>query len=145
MKTDPKARRWARRFALQAMYQWQLSGNSLPAIEEQFVRDENASKSDFIYFKDVLHGVMQNLTAIDTQIVPHLDRPVDQVDPIELAILRIATYELLKRPDVPYKVVINEALELTKSFGATDGHKFVNGILDRISQQLRKIESNAAK
>lgn len=138
--TTPSQRRWARRFSLQALYQWQLSGNSPEFIESQFINNENVTKVDFNYFKEILYGVPQHHNEIDELIKAHLDRPFVETDPVELTILRVATYELLKRLDVPYRVILNEALELTKNFGATDGHKFVNGILDKIAQKLRAAE-----
>lgn len=139
-KSDPKARRWARRFALQAVYQWQLSHNELSFIEAQFLKDDNIQRVDFPYFKDIFYGIAKNIEEINAIIAPHLDRPIEQIDPVELAIMRVAVYELLKRPDVPYRVAINEALELAKSFGATEGHKFVNGILDKVAKEIRAVE-----
>lgn len=139
----PQARHNARCYALQALYQWQIAGQDLSEIELQFFKRENMSKVDVDYFRELLHGVPTHLNQVDASLTPLLDRTLDEVDPIELAILRMGTYELMKRPDVPYKVVINEALELAKRFGATDGHKYVNGILDRVVKHLRSGETTS--
>lgn len=127
----------ARSYALQAIYQWQLSGTPILEIEEQFVKYHVTKKVDLDYFKEVILGVVKCQHELDGLISPHLERPLDEVDPIEMAILRISTYELAKRLDVPYKVVINEGLELAKKFGSIEGFKFINSILDRVARQLR--------
>jgi N utilization substance protein B len=98
------------------------------------------SNVDFEYFHEILHGVPRELTSLDKIISPLLDRNTEELTPVELSILRLATYEMIHRIDVPYKVVINEAVELAKSFGATDGHKYVNGVVDKIAQQVRTVE-----
>jgi len=98
------------------------------------------SKVDMEYFHEILHGVPRELSALDEIITPLLDRDTEEMTPVELSILRLATYELAHRIDVPYKVVINEAVELAKSFGATDGHKYVNGVVDKIAQLVRTVE-----
>lgn len=139
-KVRPAARRKARRFALQALYQWQLSKIPLTDIEAQFLADEKLSKADIEYFCDLLRGVLTDVPKLDEHMREFLDRPVENLDPVELAILRIGIYELAERLDVPYRVVINEALELTKLFGAEDGHKYVNGVLDQVARRLRKVE-----
>lgn len=136
----PVARHNARRYALQAMYQWQLAGSPIADIEAEFLLYHIDKKFDAEYFKELIHGVPTNLDIIDQEIQPFLGRAMSEIDPIELAVLRIATYELLKRPDVPYRVIINEALELTKKFGSVEGHKFVNGVLDRIAKKTRTTE-----
>lgn len=130
----------ARQYALQAIYQWQLSGTPIQEIEVQFVKFHVTKKVDLDYFKEVIHGVAKMQHEIDKQIEPFIDRPITEVDPIELAILRIATYELGKRLDVPYRVIINEGLELAKKFGSVDGFKFINGVLDRVARKLRAHE-----
>ena len=139
-KTSPAARRKARRFAVQAIYQWQLAGANLAAIEAEFRTDNDMSKVDLEYFHDILHGVPREKSELDKKIEPLLDRRLDELTPVELAILRLGAYEMVHRIDVPYKVVINESVELAKTFGATDGHKYVNGILDKLAQRDRMVE-----
>lgn len=139
--TTPSARRKARRFALQALYQWQIAQTRVGEIELQFREDNDLSKVDTDYFHELLHGVPANLTDIDGTLRPVLDRPLEEVDPIERALLRLATYEFLHRLDVPYRVVINEALELAKTFGAEEGFKYVNGVLDKVARTTRKAET----
>jgi transcription antitermination protein NusB len=139
----PAARRKARKFALQAIYQWQLSGNDLTDIEQQFIDDNDFSKVDGDYFRELLYQVVANVEEIDEMIQPKLDRKFSEVNPVEKSVLRLSSYELMKRIDVPYRVVINEALELAKTFGATDGHKYVNGILDKVARETRSAEMNA--
>jgi len=136
----PSLRKKARRYAVQGIYQWQLSGNAIKEIELQFLESINSKKVDVEYFQEVLVNTLSGITEIDEQLIPVLDRKFEEVNPVELAVLRLATYELMSRIDVPYKVVINEALELSKTFGATEGHKFVNGVLDKLAKDLRKME-----
>jgi N utilization substance protein B len=138
-------RRVARSLVMQALYQWHLAGQSLNEIEAQFRVDNDFSGVDGSYFHELLHGVPRQKTELDELITPCLDRPLDELDPVELAILRLSTYELKERLDVPYRVVINEGIELAKVFGATDGHKFVNGVLDKLAPQLRAAEVSANK
>lgn len=139
------ARRKARSLALQALYSWHMADQPLSDIEAQFRTDNDFSKVDSAYFHELLTGVPRNLDELDNQLGAVLDRDIKELDPVELAILRIGVYELLKRIDVPYRVVINEAIEMAKSFGATDGHKYVNGILDKLAPRLRKAEVSAAR
>jgi N utilization substance protein B len=139
-----KARHKARRLATQALYAWQMGGQDLEDIDEQFQLDHDMSKVDQEYFTELLHKVPANLQELDEHIIPLLDRDLNQVDPTERAILRLGTYEMAFRPDIPYKVVINEGVELTKTFGAEDGHKFINSILDGIARKLRSGEVKAA-
>ncbi len=142
---NPVARHNARRYALQAMYQWQLAGTSVTEIESEFLHYHIDKKLDLSYFKELIHGVPKHQHEIDHEIQPFLGRGMHEIDPIELAVLRLATYELIKRPDVPYRVIINEALELTKKFGSVEGHKFVNGVLDRIAKKNRVTEIKMGK
>lgn len=137
---NPVARHNARRYALQAMYQWQLSGTPIDEIQAEFLQYHIAKKLDLEYFKELIHGVPRYQHEIDHEMQPFLGRPLHEIDPIELAVLRLAIYELMKRPDVPYRVIINEALVLTKEFGSVEGHKFVNGVLDRVAKKTRVIE-----
>ena len=142
---NPQARHNARRYALQAMYQWQIAGTSISEIETEFLLNHIDKKTDHEYFKELIHGVPDLQIEIDAEIKPYITRAMSEIDPVELAMIRIATYELMRRPDVPYRVIINEALELTKKFGSIEGHKFVNGILDRIAKKIRNVEIGMGK
>lgn len=135
----PAARRKARKLAVQAVYSWQLSQNTFSDIEAQYLTDTDTSKVDVDYFLDLLRGVGSYYKSLDESIAPFLDRPINDLDPVELAVLRIAAFELKERLDVPYKVAINEAIELAKSFGADDSHRFVNGVLDKAVDSLRPV------
>ncbi len=137
---SPAARRNARRYALQAMYQWHIAHTSINDLEAEFLKYHIDKQLDMAYFKELIHGIPKHQDAIDAEMQPFLDRPLDDIDPIELSVLRLAIYELLKRPDVPYRVVINEALELTKKFGSIEGFKFINGVLDRVARKIRATE-----
>ncbi len=139
------ARRQARTLAMQALYSWHIAGQPLNEIEAQFRVDNDFSAVDGAYFHEILHGVPRLKTEIDAAFLPCLDRALEEVDPVELAILRLSTYELMQRVDVPYRVVINEGIELAKVFGATDGHKFVNGVLDKLAPRLRAAEVRGGK
>jgi N utilization substance protein B len=136
----PSPRRKARELAVQAVYSWQLSQNSITDIESNFLVDNSARRFDIPYFQQLLRGVTKSVGAIDEAISPHVDRPLDDVDHVEKAILRVAIYELKDCKDVPYRVVINEAIELAKSFAADDSHKFVNGVLDKAVKLIRPEE-----
>lgn len=137
---DLAARSRARRRALQALYAWQMSGSHMNAVIDQFRHEQDMEIADLDYFEDLLHGVESHLDELDASLRPHLDREVAQVDPIERAALRLAAYELKFRPDVPYRVIINEAIEVTKRFGADHGHSYVNGVLDKLAGELRVVE-----
>ena len=139
------ARRNARRYALQAMYQWQLANTDVLQIETEFMGTQINKPTDLAYFKELIYGVPREQLAVDAAITPYLGRPFNELDPIELTVLRIATYELIYRLDVPYRVVINEALELAKKFGSVEGYKFVNGVLDRVAKKERATEINMSK
>ncbi len=127
----PAARRKARFLAVQAIYSWQVSGNPMREIEQQMLLESNIAKVDVDYFADLIRGVEASVEKLDEFLSPHLDRKHDDVDLVEKAILRLAAFELVYRKDVPYKVVINEAIELAKSFAADDSHRFINGVLDK--------------
>ena len=133
----------ARRYALQALYQWQLTGQDVRSIESQFLEDEELAKADVGLFVDLLRGVPGALKGLDEALSPFLDRPVGQIDPVERAALRIGAFELSRHLDVPYRVVINEAVELAKLFGAEQGHRYVNGVLDKLARRLRPEETSA--
>ncbi|MGY8828817.1 MAG: transcription antitermination factor NusB [Pseudomonadales bacterium] len=139
------ARRQARTLAMQALYSWHMAGQSLNEIEAQFRVDNDFTAVDGAYFHEILHGVPRQKTEIDGAFESLLDRPLDEIDPVELSILRLSTFELKNRIDIPYRVVINEGIELAKVFGATDGHKFVNGVLDKLAPRLRADEVRANK
>jgi N utilization substance protein B len=136
----PKARRLAREFAVQAVYSWQMSKNPVEQIELSIVTSNDMKKVDTEYFLELLRAVVKDCAELDKKMKPYLGRLPEELDPVEKAILRIATYELVTRIDVPYKVVINEAIELAKSFGAEESHKFINGVLDKAIKTLRKDE-----
>ena len=134
------ARRQSRFMLVQALYQWHLADVSVLEILEQFRAQPLFAKADAIYFSECLAAVIDQVDALELQFEPFLDRQLIELDPIELTILRLATYELAYRLELPYKVIINEALELTKIFGATDSFKYVNGVLDQVAKVLRKTE-----
>lgn len=134
------ARRKARELALQGIYSWQMSQNQIDQIELALATSNDMQKVDMAYFQTLLRGVAKNASNLDNTIKPYLGRLPEELDAIEKAILRIATFELLERIDIPYRVVINEAIELAKSFGAEESHKFVNGALDKAVKTLRKDE-----
>ncbi len=138
-----QARTNARKAAVQALYQWQMTGQNLSEIERQFLEEERLKDAQRNYFTELFYGVPKNLEAIDQALSEFVDRPVDNIDPVERAILRIGAYELLNRLDMPYKVVLNESINLAKYFGADGSHRYVNGILDKIAQQKRAIEIQA--
>ncbi|KAA1171671.1 transcription antitermination factor NusB [Marinobacter salinexigens] len=144
---QPKAgdRRRARALAMQGLYQRHFSKSRISDIEAEFMVDNDMSKVDLLYFRDVLRGVDREQQALDEILEPFLDRPLSEVDPIELAIVRLGAYELKHRLDVPYKVVINEGIEMAKRFGGTEGHKFVNSILDKLSRRLRLAETRPSR
>jgi N utilization substance protein B len=140
-----QARSLARRSAVQALYQWQLTGLSLSEIERQFVEEHGLGKAEVSYFNELLHGVPKKLDVIDAALGEFVDRAIADIDPVERAILRIGCYELLFRPDVPYRVVLNEGITLAKSFGAAHSHKYINGILDKIAHKHRAVEIVASR
>lgn len=142
--TEPSkaARHNSRQYVMQALYQWQLTNTALATIEEQFLARYVTKNLDQEYFHQLLHAIPNVHQELDREIIPLVHRPGREINPIELAITRLATYELLYRPDIPYRVIINEALQLTKKFGAQEGYKFVNGILDRIAKKTRALEIN---
>ena len=139
--SSPKS--MARRSAVQALYQWQLTGYDLSEIERQFVEEHGLGKGELLYFQELLHNVPKALDVVDAALAEFTSRPIEQIDPVERAILRISTYELLQHPDIPYRVVVNEGINLAKEFGATQSHKFVNGLLDKIARKYRAVESAA--
>lgn len=142
---DPVLRTRARRRALQAVYAWQLSGATARDIVTQFAHEQAREIADLAYFEDIIHGIETHRADLDASLEPHLDRTIEEVDPIERAALRIAAYELKHRPDVPYRVVLNEAVESVKRFGSEHGHTYVNGVLDHVAAALRSVEMQASR
>ncbi len=138
---DPVLRSRARRRAVQAIYAWQISGGNAESLLAQFAHEQAHEVADLAYFENLLRGVLDHRRELDEALVPFLDRPVEEVDAIERAVLRVAAYELRHRMDVPYRVVINEAIETAKRFGSEHGHTYVNGVLDRAAVEWRKVES----
>lgn len=137
-------RRKARHYGLQALYQWHMAGASVTDIEAEFRADYDFSHVDLEYFQALLHDIPASVDELDSAMEPLLDRKLDDLGPVERTLLRMGMYELTRRIDVPYKVVINEEVALAKKFGATDSHKYINGVLDKAARQLRKVEIDAA-
>ena len=133
-------RRKARHFGLQALYQWTLSGASATDIAAEFRVDNDFQHTDGEYFSALLKGVVGDVDGLEALFSPALDRKLEELDPIERNLLRMGTFELRDRIDVPYKVVINEAVALAKKFGATDSHRYINGVLDKVARDLRTVE-----
>jgi len=142
---DPVARSRARRRALQAVYAWQMSGGNVRDVIAQFAHEQEHEVADLDYFEDLVRGVDKHQEELDVALAPFLDRDIEQVDPVERAVLRIAAYELRQRRDVPYRVVLNEAIETVKRFGAEHGHTYVNGVLDHAAAAWRAIEVGATR
>lgn len=142
----PINRHRAREYALQAMYEWQVSQTPISDIEAAFIAEHITQDLDFEYFKTLIYGIPSCKEELDQLMIPYLkQRSIDELDPVELAVLRVGIYELAKRPDVPYRVIINESLELTKKFGSIEGYKFVNGIMDQVARQVRAQEMAGKK
>ena len=135
----------AREFALQGLYQWLMNQEDAGAIDAHIRNAHGFEKADAEHFDLLLHGTIRDVNNLRSEIVPLIDRPVDQLSPIEHAALLIGVFELKHHIEIPYKVVINEAVELTKSFGGTDGHKYVNGVLDKLAARLRATEVAASR
>jgi len=134
------SRRKARHFAVQALYQWALSGNDIADIERQFREDFDFQGVDLEYFQALLYGVPAAVAELEACMEPFLDIPLEKLGPVERAVLRIGTWELRERLDVPWRVVLDEAIALTRKFGATEAHRFVNGVLDKVARVLRAAE-----
>ncbi len=139
-KVDQRARRRARRALLQAIYQWQISGHSAAEIERQFATGEALRRADKPFFSACLDAVLTGAEKLDALYAAYLDRRVDQLDHIERAILRAGVLELRDRIEVPFKVVLDEWVTLASQFGAEDGHRYINGVLDRVAKDLRPVE-----
>jgi N utilization substance protein B len=140
-----RARSLSRRLAMQALYQWQMTGQTFSELRHQFASEDEYAGVDPEYFIGLLRGVLDDSAALDARLGELIDRPVAQLDPVEHAVLLIGLHELQRELDVPFRVVINEGVELAKKFGATEGHKFINAVLDRAARTLRAAEQVAAR
>ena len=140
MSFKPSQRHKARRYAVQALYHWQLTQAEPADVIAYMLPDINTNKTDMDYFEELVTQISVHKEAIDNALTPVLDRDLESVDPVERAILRMAVYELSHHPEIPYRVIINEAIEHAKTFGAEDGHKYINGVLDKASAVLREVE-----
>ena len=136
-------RRRAREFALQGLYQWQLAGHAPAEILAQLAQATGYARVDADYLKTLLEGVIGEAAPLEARLAPVLDRKFAELSPIERGLLLMGAYELASQPDTPYRVVINEAIELAKAYGGTDGHKYVNGVLDKLAHELRAAEVKA--
>lgn len=143
-KQSINGKRRARKLALQALYQWLVSGSDLYEIEAQFRAINNMDKVDGDYFSRLIHGVPAQVHDLEASFLPFLDRDLSSLNPVELTVLRIGAFELFHCPEIPYKVVLDESISLTKEFGSQDGHRYVNGVLNNLAQQVRSIEINHA-
>jgi transcription antitermination protein NusB len=133
----------ARELAVQGIYEWRLSGKSAPQIEKATLDEKSLGRYDTEFFGQLLRGAIAQQETLSALIAPHLDRAVNELSPVEFAVVLLGAYELTQHPEVPYRVVINEAVELAKTFGGSDGHKFVNGVLDKLAAQVRAAEVKA--
>ena len=136
-----QARRRARRGAVQALYQWQVGGGSSVDIRSEFRERDGMQDADWGFFDELVDGVIDNVSTLDEALSPNLDRAVSALDPVERAILRLATRELTAHTDVPFRVVLNEAVDLARTFGAEQSHRYVNGVLDALARRLRPVET----
>jgi N utilization substance protein B len=142
-KPAKSARHRARELALQGLYQWRVAGSSVSQIQKTTLDEKSVGRFDVELFNQLLRGVVAHSEELIELISPNLDRPLAELSPIECSVLLLATYELKHHLEVPYRVVMNEAIELTKTFGGSDGHKYVNGVLDKLVAVLREAEVNA--
>lgn len=139
------SRKIAREFTLQGVYAWLVGGADVTLIIANLKDDEQFKRADEAYFRTLIYGVIKEEDMLGVRISPLLDRPLAELSPIERGILLIGAYELLHSPDVPWRVAINEGVELAKKFGGTDGHKYINGVLDKLAQDVRAVEIAAAR
>jgi len=140
-----KARGKSRRFAMQAVYQWQMTGDNITEIKQQFFDENNFSAIDSDYFSELVSGVVTSISGLDPLLEKHMSRTIEEVDPVERSILRLAVYEFVNRMDVPYRVVLNEAVNITKEYCAEKSHTFVNAVLDKVAKEVRQIEVQSTK
>jgi len=145
MSGGPWQRRRARRALVQAVYQWQLGGADVASVAGEFRASGALDKADEAFFDELLKGVLLGTPALDERLAPLLDRRLEDLDQVERAVLRLGTFELAHRPDVPYRVVIDEYVELAKVFGAEESFRYINGVLDRLAAELRAVEHGAAR
>ncbi len=143
--TNKSPRHRARELAIQGIYQWRVSGNDAADIEKQMQTEKNLGRYDKPMFSSLLRGTIAQHTEIEALLSPFLDRPLSELSPVEFAVLMLGAFELSQKIEVPYKVVINESVELAKTFGGTDGHKYVNGVLDKLAPKVRTVEFAARK
>ncbi len=142
--TKPKSRRrMARELALQGIYQWRVAGGTISFIEAQLIETKEFYRSDGKYFSILFKGVLSDVSALEETIQPFLDRSLRELSPVEFAILLLSTYELIHFLEVPYRAIINEAIELARTYGGSDGYKYVNGVLDKLAFKLRAVEISA--
>ena len=134
------SRRRSRELALQGIYQWRMTGGESAQIEKQICGEKGLGRYDAEFLGQLLNGTMKQRIGLEAAVTPHLDRELAELSPIEYSVLLLGAYELLQHPEIPYRVIINEAVELAKTFGGTDGHKFVNGVLDKLAVQVRAVE-----
>ena len=139
------SRKQARSFALQGLYAWLVGGADVTLIAANLAEDEQFKRADEAYFRTLLYGVLKEEDLLGTHISRFIDRKLTELSPVERSILLIGAYELLNCPDVPMRVVINESVELAKSFGGIDGHKYINGVLDKLAQEMRAVEAGQAR
>ncbi len=135
----------ARELALQGVYQWRVTGGDEAQIEKQILNEKNLGRYDKELFFRLLRGTLDQHASLEALLAPHLDRPLAELSPVEFSVLLLGAFELSQHPEVPYKVAINEAVELAKTFGGTDGHKYVNGVLDKLAPQVRAAEAGASR
>jgi N utilization substance protein B len=144
-KSVAKARGKSRRLAMQAIYQWQMTGDNISDIKQQFYDENNMAKLDSAFFSEMVSGVASSISELDPLLEKYMSRKVESVDPVERSILRLATYEFINRFDVPYRVVLNEAVTITKEYCAENSHTFVNAVLDKVAKEIRHIEVQSSK
>jgi N utilization substance protein B len=145
--TSSKQRRIrARRSAVQALYQWEMNNSDVEEIISEFLNERSEiKKADAEYFCELVTGTLANIANLINELKPYLDRPIDSLDPVERAVLLVGLYELIYRPELPWRVVVNESVELAKMFGAEQSHKFINGVMDKVAHKIRSVEiSNAS-
>ena len=137
------SRRRSRELALQGVYQWRMTGGESAQIEKQICGEKGLGRYDAEFLNQLLNGVLKQHADLEAAVTPHLDRELAELSPIEYSVLLLGAYEMIRHPEIPYRVIINEAVELAKTFGGTDGHKFVNGVLDKLAVQVRAAETVA--
>ena len=142
-KSVAKSRGKSRRLAMQAIYQWQMTGDSITDIKQQFFEENNMSQLDSSFFSEAVSGVASSISELDPLLEKNMTRSIESVDPVERSILRLATFEFINRFDVPYRVVLNEAVNITKEFCSENSHTFVNAVLDKVAKEIRHLEVKA--